>query len=79
MATLLLVVHSIGLRGPQDMVLGRVPSPLPVRPTRADGALQLPMSVDDVQSVTLWEGCHVPTGAVIVEVGGDVARGARER
>ena len=76
MATLLLVVHSIGLHGPQDMVLGRVPGPLPVRLTRADGALQLPMSVDDVQSVTLWEGCHVPMGAVIIGVGGDIAQGA---
>ena len=78
MAALLLVVHDIGLRGPQDVVLGYVPCPLPVCPTGTDGAPQLPVPVDDAQSVTLWEGHHVPTGMVVVGVGGDIARGAQE-
>jgi hypothetical protein len=28
--------------------------------------------------VTLWEGRHVPMGAVVLRVGDDVARGVRE-
>ena len=48
MVALLLIVLGIGVHDPQDMVLGGVLGPLPIRQTRADRAAHLPIDVDDV-------------------------------
>jgi len=59
----------------QDVVFGRVLGPLPVRQTRADGAPQLPVDVDDAQLVTPYDGRHIPMEVVLLGVAADVAQG----
>lgn len=60
------------------MVLSRVPVPLPVRSTGVDRPPQLPAPVDDAQLMTLEDGHDVRMVVVILDVGGLIARGARE-